>query len=72
MLVFGIDVPLVEVLLLFLIVTVILLAEALVLVGLMMRQVQHARRHAEHATKLSASLSQLNQLELKKLKLIRK
>ena len=72
MLVFGIDVPLVEVLLLFLIVVVILLAEALVLVGLLMKQIHHARRHAEHATKLSAALGQLNQLELKKLRLIRK
>ena len=72
MLVFGIDVPLVEVLLLFLRVIVILLAEALVLIGLLMKQVNHARRHAQHATKLSSSLSQLNQIEVKKLKLMKK
>ncbi|MBI2666466.1 hypothetical protein HYX13_02545 [Candidatus Woesearchaeota archaeon] len=72
MLVFGIDVPLVEVVLLFLIVTVILLVEVLVLIGLLMKEIHHARRYAQHATKLSETLGRMNQIELKKLKLIKR
>ncbi len=43
MIVFGIDVPLVEILLLFLIVSFILLLEGLVLISLLIRELNKAR-----------------------------
>ncbi len=71
MLIFGLDVPLVEILLLFLVIIFVLLIEAIVLIGILMKQLNHARRHAEHATKLSTALTQLKQIELRRMRLKR-
>lgn len=65
MLVFGVDIPLVELLLVFAIITIILLIEAIILVGLFMKQMNKAHKLSEMLRTLAETLLELKNRESK-------
>lgn len=64
MLVFGIDVPLVEILLLLVIVIFILLVEAIVIISLLVSQMNKTKKMGESMEKLSGTLLDIKKAEL--------
>lgn len=67
MLVFGIDVPLVEVLFTLVIIIFLLLLEAVIIQALLMKQINRTKQLAESMEKVAQLLAQLKQGEWKKL-----
>ncbi|HIH13186.1 MAG: hypothetical protein QT02_C0009G0010 [archaeon GW2011_AR9] len=67
MLVFGIDVPLVEIILVFLLVIFIILAEAIVIVTLMIRQLSKQKRVIELVEKLAETVLSIKKVEIEEL-----
>ena len=67
MIIFGIDVPFVEVILVLVVIIFILLIEALIVLGLLIRQMNQTKKLGETVEQLSRSLSFLKQEELKKM-----
>jgi len=75
MLVFGIDVPLVEIILGILVVVFLLFVEAIILIGLITKQMQKSKRLGDLIEKLSETLLAVKKAEieeLEKLKVIKK
>jgi len=66
-LVFGIDIPLVEVLLTLAIIVLLLLVESLVVVALLMRQMGKTRKVSEAVEKLSEAILQVKKAEIEEL-----
>ena len=67
MLVFGIDVPLVEIVLAFLLVVFIILAEALVIVSLMIKQLSKTKKMTELLEKLAQTVLAIKKVEIEEL-----
>lgn len=72
MLVFGVDIPLVEVVLVFAVIIFILLAECLVIIGLLVNQMSKTRKLAELVEKLSGTILAIKKSEIDELERIRK
>ena len=67
MLVFGIDVPLVEIVFAFAIIILILLVESLVVIVLLLKQVNKAKLMGEAVEKLSEAILQIKRAEIDEL-----
>lgn len=72
MLVFGIDVPLVEIILVFLLVIFIILAEALVIVSLMIKQLGKTKKMTELLEKLAETVLAIKKVEIEELDKLRR
>lgn len=72
MLVFGIDVPLVEILLLLVIIIFILLVEAIVIISLLVNQMNKTKKVSELMEKLSETLLEIKKAEMTELDKIKK
>lgn len=72
MLVFGIDIPLVEILLLLVIIIFILLVEAIVIISLLVNQMNKTKKMSELMEKLSGSLLDIKKAEIAELDKIRR
>lgn len=71
MLVFGIDVPLIEVVLGLAVVTFILLAEALIVVILLIKQINKSRKLMSLVEKLSQTILEIKKVEIEELDKLR-
>jgi hypothetical protein len=71
MLVFGIDVPLIEVVLGLAVVTFILLAEALIVVVLLIKQINKSRKLMSLVEKLSQTILEIKKVEIEELDKLR-
>ena len=67
MLVFGIDVPLVEVVFTFAIIILILLIESLIVIVLLLKQAQKSTKIGEAVEKLSEAILQIKRAEIEEL-----
>ena len=67
MLVFGVDVPLVEIVIGLALVTFILLAEAIIIVSLQIRQLNRTKKLVELVEKLSQTVLQMKKSETEQL-----
>lgn len=72
MLVFGVDVPLVEVVLVFAIIIFILLVECIVIVGLLINQMNKTKKLTELVEKLSSTILAIKKSEIEELEKIRR
>lgn len=72
MLVFGIDVPIVEILFVLVIVIFFLLIESVVIVILLLKQVNKSKKLASSVEKLSEAIVMVKKEEINKMKEIRK
>lgn len=72
MLIFGIDIPIVEIILLLMIIIFILLVESLVIIGLLMSQMNRSRKQTELLEKLSSTLLEIKKAEIIELDKIRR
>ena len=72
MLVFGVDVPLVELILAIAIILLLLLVEAIVIVSLVIRQLNKAKKQEELLEKLSENILSLKKAEMETLDKLRK
>lgn len=72
MLVFGVDVPLIEVVLVFAIIIFIILVEALVIISLLVKQTNKTRKLAELIEKLSETILAIKKAEIEELDKIRR
>ena len=72
MLVFGVDIPLIEIILVFVVIIFILLIEALVIIGLLMSQMNRSRKQTELLEKLSSTLLEIKKAEIMELDKIRR
>lgn len=72
MLVFGVDIPLVEVVLAFSIIVFILLAEAVVIIALLMKQLSKMKKITELDLKLSETMLAMKKAELQRLDMMKK
>lgn len=66
-LVFGIDIPLVEVLLTLGVITLLLLVESLIVVALLMRQMSKTKKVGEAVERLSEAILQIKKAEIEEL-----
>ena len=66
MLVFGVDVPLMEIILVFTIIVFILLVEALVIIGLLMNQMGKTKKLGDLIERISQTLLEIKKVELDK------
>jgi len=71
MLVFGIDVPLIELVLVFAIILFLLLIEAIVVIALMVKQLQKSRQMGEVMEKMSDALLSIKKAEIDELDRLR-
>ncbi len=72
MLVKGIDIPLVEIILILVGIISILLIEALVIIGLLMNQMGRSRKQTELLEKLAVTLLEIKKAEITELEKIRR
>mgnify|MGYP001569052424 CR=1 FL=1 len=72
MIVFGVDVPLVELMLVFIVIITLLLIEALVVIVLLMSQTNRSRKQTELLEKLSQTMLEIKKAEITELEKIRK
>ncbi len=72
MIIFGVDVPLAELLLVLVVIIIILLIEALVIIFLLMSQTDRSRRQTELLEKLSQTMLEIKKAEITELEKIRK
>ena len=72
MLIFGVDVPLLEVILTFAIIILLILIEAIVIIALISKQLSKMRNMGELLEKLSNVILQIKEKEILELTLIRK
>ncbi len=72
MLVYGIDIPLVEVILAFAIIIFIILAEAIVIIALMVKQLNKTRNLGDLLLKLSETLLEIKHKEIEELDKLRR
>ena len=71
MLVFGVDIPLVEVLIALVIITFVILVESAIIVSLLIKQSNKTRKLAELMEKLSFTLLQIKKAEIDELDKLR-
>lgn len=72
MIVFGVDVPLVELLLVLVVIITLLLIEALVIIVLLMNQTNRSRKQTELLEKLSQTMLEIKKAEIAELEKIRR
>ena len=72
MLIFGVDVPLLEVVLAFAIITLLLLVEAIVIIALLGKQMAKMKKLGELIEKLSDTLLEIKKKEIEELDRIRR
>lgn len=72
MLVFGVDIPLVEMLLALILIVFILLAEAIIVLALLLRQMSKTRKLGELTYQLSESILEMKKKELEELDKLKK
>ncbi len=72
MIVFGIDIPLVEVLLALAIIMFLLLAETVIVLALLLRQMSKTRKLSELTYQLSESILEMKKRELEELDKLKK
>ncbi len=72
MLVFGIDIPLVEVLFTLVIVIFVLLVESVIVIILLMKEMKRTRKLGELIEKLSDTILQIKRAEIEELDKLRK
>jgi cell division protein FtsB len=72
MLVFGVDIPLIEIILAFAIIIFILLAEALVIILLLTRQLNQTKKVTELVQKMSETILAVKKAEMEQLDRFRK
>ncbi|MBS3165990.1 hypothetical protein J4444_02610 [Candidatus Woesearchaeota archaeon] len=72
MLVFGIDIPLIEVILAIGIVIILLLIEAIVIIGLLIKHLNKSRELGELIQKLSQTILSIKKAEIEELDKIRR
>ncbi len=72
MIVFGIDIPLVEVLLALAIIVFLLLAEAIIVLALLLRQMNKTKKLSELTYQLSESILEMKKRELEELDKLKK
>ncbi len=72
MLIFGVDVPLLEVVLAFAVITLLLLVEAIVIIALLGKQMAKMKKLGELIEKLSDTLLEIKKKEIEELDRIRK
>jgi len=71
MLVFGVDIPLIELVLVLAIIMFLLLIEAIVVIALMVKQLQKSRKLGEVMEKMSEALLSIKKAEIDELDRIR-
>ena len=71
MLVFGIDIPLVEVLIALVLVAFVILVESAIIVSLLIKQLNKTRKLSELMEKLSSTLLQIKKAEIDELDKLR-
>jgi len=71
MLVFGVDVPLIEIVIVFAIITFVLLVEGLVLILLLIKQMNKAKHLSQLLEKLSETILSIKKAEIDELDRIR-
>lgn len=67
MLVFGVDIPLVEVILVFMIITFIMLVEAIIVIALLIKHLNKTKKLGELTKSLSDTILQIKGLEIQEL-----
>ena len=67
MLVFGIDVPLVEIIFAFAVIILILLVESLIVIILLLKQANQSKKIGEAVEKLSEAILQIKRAEIEEL-----
>ena len=67
MIIFGVDVPLLEIVLTFGIIQFLVLIEAAVVIALLIKQMKHSKEQSELLNKLSHNLLEVKKLELEEL-----
>ncbi|HLC70727.1 MAG TPA: hypothetical protein VJI32_01900 [Candidatus Nanoarchaeia archaeon] len=72
MLVFGVDVPLVEVVLAFAIIAFLILIEAIIVIALLSKHLSKTRKLGELIEKLSETILEIKKKEIEELDLIKK
>ena len=72
MLVYGIDIPLVEVILAFAIIIFIILAEAIIIIALMVKQLNKTKNLGDLLLKLSETLLEIKHKEIEELDKLQK
>ena len=72
MIIFGVDVPLLEIVLTFGIIQFLVLIEAAVVIALLIKQMKHSKEQSELLVKLSNTLLEVKKLEIEELDKIKK
>ncbi|MBI2111996.1 hypothetical protein HYT52_00470 [Candidatus Woesearchaeota archaeon] len=72
MLVFGVDIPLIEILLALLVMIIILFLEAIIVVGMLIKDMNKTKKLAELIEKLSDTILQIKKAEIEELDKIRR
>ena len=67
MLIFGIDVPLIELILAFVVVLFLVLVEAIIIISLLVKQLNKTKKLGDLIEKLSSTLLQIKKKELEEL-----
>ncbi len=67
MIIFGVDVPLLEIVLTFGIIQFLVLIEAAVVIALLIKQMKHSKEQSELLNKLSNTLLEVKKLEIQEL-----
>ncbi len=71
MLVFGVDVPLIEIVIAFVVVIFVILAESIIVVMLIIKQLGKTKKLAELTEKLSETILQIKKAEIEELDRLR-
>ena len=72
MLVFGVDIPLIEILLALLVMIIILFLEAIIVVGMLIKDMNKTKKLAELIEKLSETILQIKKAEIEELDKIKR